>query len=42
MIRTASKLAPFARRNDELQTRRGPVLPASPRTEIFGGWGPKF
>jgi hypothetical protein len=42
MIRTASKLAPFARRDDELPTRRGTVAPTSPRSEIFGGWGPKF
>jgi hypothetical protein len=42
MIRTASKLAPFARRDEDLHTRRGTAQPSNPHTGIFGGWGPKF
>jgi hypothetical protein len=42
MIRSASKTAPFARRDEEIQARRGTGLTKNPRVEIFSGWGPKL
>jgi hypothetical protein len=42
MIRNASKNQPFARRDDEGETRRTTGLTNNPRVEIFSGWGPKL